>query len=82
MNRPGVWILGELDDKIRSAGLGVTIEYANQKGPAQWLAPAITPWDYTIFGRRSERARPGRRSDSVSLPQQVCRESLGSTLDD
>src|SRR5271170_2909802 len=51
MNRPGVWILGELGDKIRSAGLGTTIEYANEKGPAQWLAPTVTPWDYTIFGR-------------------------------
>jgi FtsP/CotA-like multicopper oxidase with cupredoxin domain len=51
MNRPGVWILGELDDKTRSAGLGATIEYANEKGPAQWLAPTVTPWDYTIFGR-------------------------------
>lgn len=51
MNRPGVWILGELDDKIRSAGLGATVEYANEKGPAQWLAPTVAPWDYTIFGR-------------------------------
>jgi FtsP/CotA-like multicopper oxidase with cupredoxin domain len=58
MNRPGVWILGELNDKIRSAGLGVTIEYANQKGPAQWLAPAITPWDYTIFGRPASTPAP------------------------
>lgn len=58
MNRPGVWILGELNDKIRSAGLGVTIEYANQKGPAQWLAPAITPWDYTIFGRAASAPAP------------------------
>jgi FtsP/CotA-like multicopper oxidase with cupredoxin domain len=58
MNRPGVWTLGELNDKIRSAGLGVTIEYANQKGPAQWLAPAITPWDYTIFGRAASAPAP------------------------
>jgi FtsP/CotA-like multicopper oxidase with cupredoxin domain len=58
MNRPGVWILGELDDKIRDAGLGTTVEYANQKGPAQWLAPAITPWDYTIFGRAASAPAP------------------------
>jgi len=58
MNRPGVWILGELDDKIRDAGLGTTVEYANQKGPAQWLAPAITPWDYTIFGRGASAPAP------------------------
>ncbi len=58
MNRPGVWILGELDDKIRSAGLGTTIEYANEKGPAQWLAPTVTPWDYTIFGRAPSAPPP------------------------
>ena len=58
MNRPGVWILGELDDKIRSAGLGATIEYANEKGPAQWLAPTTTPWDYTIFGRAPSAPPP------------------------
>jgi FtsP/CotA-like multicopper oxidase with cupredoxin domain len=58
MDRPGVWILGELDDKIRSAGLGVTIEYANEKGPAQWLAPTVTPWDYTIFGRSASTPAP------------------------
>jgi FtsP/CotA-like multicopper oxidase with cupredoxin domain len=58
MNRPGVWILGELDDKIRNAGLGVVVEYANQSGPAQWLAPAIAAWDYTIFGRPANMPAP------------------------
>ena len=36
----------------------MTIEYANQKGPAQWLAPAVTPWDYTIFGRAASTPAP------------------------
>jgi FtsP/CotA-like multicopper oxidase with cupredoxin domain len=58
MNRPGIWILGELDDTIRSAGLGVTIEYANEKGPAQWLAPSVTPWEYTSFGRAPSAPAP------------------------
>ena len=58
MNRPGVWTLGELDDKIRGAGLGATVEYANEKGPAQWLAPTTTPWDYTIFGRAPSAPPP------------------------
>jgi FtsP/CotA-like multicopper oxidase with cupredoxin domain len=58
MNRPGIWILGELDDTIRSAGLGVTIEYANEKGPAQWLTTSVTPWDYTSFGRAPSAPGP------------------------
>ena len=32
MNQPGVWILGELDDKVRNAVLGVAVEYANDGG--------------------------------------------------
>ena len=36
MNRPGVWILGEVDDDYRRMGLGIVIEYANQRGEPQW----------------------------------------------
>lgn len=50
MNRPGIWILGEMDDQVRSLGLGVVVEYAGATGSAQWLPPANTLWDYTIFG--------------------------------
>jgi FtsP/CotA-like multicopper oxidase with cupredoxin domain len=52
MKQPGVWILGEVDDRVRNAGLGVVVEYANRKGPAQWAAPSGGRWDYTIFGRQ------------------------------
>jgi FtsP/CotA-like multicopper oxidase with cupredoxin domain len=51
MNQPGVWILGGTQDMIRSAGLGVVIEYANEHQQPQWLPPAAAPWDYTVFGR-------------------------------
>jgi FtsP/CotA-like multicopper oxidase with cupredoxin domain len=51
MDRPGVWILGEVDDDYRNKGLGAVIEYANQKGAPQWSAPARVTWDYTIFGK-------------------------------
>jgi FtsP/CotA-like multicopper oxidase with cupredoxin domain len=50
MNQPGTWILGEVDDAIRAAGLGIEIEYANSNGPAQWSAPPKEKWDYTAFG--------------------------------
>jgi FtsP/CotA-like multicopper oxidase with cupredoxin domain len=58
MNQPGVWILGEADDRIRGAGLGVVVEYANRSGAPQWTTPAKTPWDYTVFGRDAENAEP------------------------
>jgi len=52
MNLPGVWILGELRDVTRRSGMGIVVEYANQAQPRpQWLPPAKTRWDYTIFGK-------------------------------
>jgi len=50
MNQPGVWILGEVDDHLRNAGLGIVVEYAGRHGPAQWAVPASAFWDYTVFG--------------------------------
>jgi FtsP/CotA-like multicopper oxidase with cupredoxin domain len=58
MNQPGVWILGEANDQVRNAGMGVVVEYANHSGAPQWTAAAKTPWDYTIFGREAETPEP------------------------
>ncbi len=58
MNQPGVWILGEADNQVRSAGLGVVVEYANRSEAPQWTPPANMPWDYTIFGREAETPEP------------------------
>ncbi len=58
MDRPGVWILGESNDQVRNAGLGVVVEYANRNEAPQWTAPANTPWEYTIFGREVETPEP------------------------
>ncbi len=58
MNQPGVWILGEADDHVRNAGLGIVVEYANRSAAPQWTAPANTPWDYTIFGLDAETREP------------------------
>jgi FtsP/CotA-like multicopper oxidase with cupredoxin domain len=53
MNNPGVWVLGDLEDNVRKAGLGVVVEYANQMGTASWSTPANSRWDYTFFGREA-----------------------------
>jgi FtsP/CotA-like multicopper oxidase with cupredoxin domain len=51
MNHPGVWILGELRNDARQAGMGLVVEYANQQQQrAVWLPPPTSRWDYTIFG--------------------------------
>ncbi len=58
MNRPGVWIFGEVDDDARKMGLGVVVEYANEQGEPQWLEPPKSQWDYTVFGRAGEGSPP------------------------
>jgi FtsP/CotA-like multicopper oxidase with cupredoxin domain len=50
MNNPGVWVLGEIRDAARQAGLGIVVEYANQTHRAHWTPPPKWRWDYTIFG--------------------------------
>src|SRR3984957_4637322 len=63
MNRPGVWILGGIKDEDRKMGLGVVVEYANQRGEPQWSAPPDSQWDYTIFGENRQLPSPDERLD-------------------
>ena len=58
MNEPGVWTLGEANDQMRNAGLGIVVEYANRSETPRWTAPANTSWDYTIFGHHAETPEP------------------------
>jgi FtsP/CotA-like multicopper oxidase with cupredoxin domain len=52
MNRPGVWVLGDLADDDREHGMGIVVEYAGAKGKARWIKPeGEAKWDYTRFGR-------------------------------
>jgi FtsP/CotA-like multicopper oxidase with cupredoxin domain len=57
MNRPGVWIMGDLADDDRSRGMGIVIEYADRKGKPQWVKPAPFQWDYTRFGKPGATAQ-------------------------
>jgi FtsP/CotA-like multicopper oxidase with cupredoxin domain len=63
MNRPGVWILGDVDDDARRIGLGVVVEYANRSGEPQWSAPPKGEWDYTIFGHNTGAPEPDGHFD-------------------
>lgn len=51
MKNPGVWILGETDDRERKSGLGIVIEYAGRTGEPQWLPPSNEVWNYAAFGQ-------------------------------
>ncbi|HWS95225.1 MAG TPA: multicopper oxidase domain-containing protein, partial [Candidatus Methylomirabilis sp.] len=50
MNHPGVWIMGDTADDDRHHGMGIVVEYAGQKGKAQWIAPPPLKWNYSRFG--------------------------------
>jgi FtsP/CotA-like multicopper oxidase with cupredoxin domain len=65
MNRPGVWVLGSIKDEDRNMGLGVVIEYANQRGEPQWSAPSNPRWDYTRFGVARTLPNPDERLELV-----------------
>jgi len=51
MNHPGVWIMGDLADDDRGHGMGIVVEYADQKGEPQWIKPKPFRWDYSLFGK-------------------------------
>jgi FtsP/CotA-like multicopper oxidase with cupredoxin domain len=65
MNRPGVWILGGIKDEDRKLGLGVVVEYANQRGEPQWSLPPASPWDYTLFGEDRPVPSPDHRLELI-----------------
>jgi len=66
MNNPGVWILGELRDVARQSGMGIVVEYANQKQRPQWTPPPPhSRWDYTIFGTTAPHPAPDQTIDMV-----------------
>lgn len=49
MSNPGVWILGDLSDEDREAGMGIVVEYAGRTGDPQWAPPPPFQWDYRVF---------------------------------
>jgi hypothetical protein len=61
MNHPGVWVLGETREPIRSTGMGIVVEYANQSGAPQWIDPPETSWDYHPFASIAPAQEPDER---------------------
>jgi FtsP/CotA-like multicopper oxidase with cupredoxin domain len=65
MNHPGVWVMGAPEDPVREGGLGIVVEYANQRRTPQWTAPPKFSWDYTIFGKAPSQPAPIEKLDMV-----------------
>jgi FtsP/CotA-like multicopper oxidase with cupredoxin domain len=62
MNRPGVWVLGDLSDD-RNNGMGIVVEYAGAKGKPRWMKPKPFKWDYTVFGKSGSVPMPDETID-------------------
>jgi FtsP/CotA-like multicopper oxidase with cupredoxin domain len=66
MDQPGVWIMGAPEDPVREGGLGVVVEYANQRRTPQWMPPPPkASWDYTIFGKPPSQPAPAENLDMI-----------------
>jgi FtsP/CotA-like multicopper oxidase with cupredoxin domain len=58
MNRPGVWVMGDLSDDDRGHGMGIVLEYAGRSGKPHWIAPAPFRWNYAHFAKPGSFAAP------------------------
>ena len=65
MNHPGVWVLGDLSDHDREAGMGIVVEYADAKGEPVWHQPPPFLWDYRIFS--SSKRQPATPDAVIDL---------------
>jgi len=65
MTQPGVWVFGSASDGERQKGMGIVVEYADQRGEPQWIAPAEEPWDYGAFGKTQIPPEPDGKFDLV-----------------
>lgn len=65
MNHPGVWVMGAPEDRVRDGGLGIVIEYANQRRSPQWAPPPASGWDYTLFGKPPSAPAPTEKLEMV-----------------
>jgi len=65
MNRPGVWVMGDLADDDRRHGMGIVVEYAGQKAMPQWIPPRPFHWDYTLFGQAN--AAPATPDETIEI---------------
>ena len=66
MNNPGVWVLGEVRRHVRTAGMGIVVEYAGRSGAPEWQQPQTLSWDYQQFATSHAGATQDR--DVIEIP--------------
>jgi FtsP/CotA-like multicopper oxidase with cupredoxin domain len=77
MNRPGVWIMGDLADDDRRHGMGIVVEYAGRSGKPQWVGPKPFRWDYTRFGKlRASAPEPDETFDMTFAKDNAAEEGF------
>ena len=69
MNRPGVWVMGDLSADDRRHGMGIVVEYAGHSGRPQWIKPKPFHWDYTRFGKSGNPATPDETLEITVVKQ-------------
>ena len=70
MNRPGIWIMGDMADDDRQHGMGIVVEYAGQTGKPRWIAPPPFTWNYKRFGSpEAATAKPDQIFDMTFAKQ-------------
>ncbi len=74
MRRPGVWVLGDLDDDDRAHGMGIVVEYAGQHGAPRWEAPPPFGWDYRRFAQPGAMAKPPHEIIEMTFAKQNAAE--------
>ncbi|WP_308720771.1 multicopper oxidase domain-containing protein [Komagataeibacter xylinus] len=50
MDRPGIWVMGDMADEDRRRGMGIVVAYDGQSGKPVWITPKPVRLDYTRFG--------------------------------
>ena len=66
MNRPGVWVMGDLDDDDRGHGMGIVVEYAGRGGKPQWVKPQGATVGLRPL-RRSSDAQPAAPDETIEI---------------
>lgn len=65
MNAPGVWILGEVRDAQRTAGMGIVVEYAGRSEPPTWQTAPNIGWNFAAFSGQEATPDPDERRTFV-----------------
>ena len=57
--------MGDLDNDDLRRGMGLVVEYAGQKGKAQWEKPQPFRWDYAHFGKSG--TQPAQPDETIEM---------------